>query len=61
MSFSFYEWLATSERKNNSQRVTKAHLDSPRVISGKAISDKWESEWALSDVFGNYFCDFPSA
>ena len=39
--FPFTSGLPRVKGKNNSQRVTKAHLDSPRVTSGEATSDKW--------------------
>ena len=48
--------------KNNSQQVMKAHLDSSRVTQVvKPQVTSGEPEWALSDEFGNYSCDFSSA
>ena len=45
--FSFTSGLPGVKGKNNSQRVTKAHLDSPRVTSGEATSDEWGIQMGL--------------
>ena len=45
--FPFTSGLPRVKGKNNSQRVTKAHLDSPRVTSGEATSDEWGIEMGL--------------
>ena len=45
--FPFTSGLPRVKGKNNSQRVTKAHLDSPRVTSGEATSDEWVIEMGL--------------
>ena len=45
--FPFTSGLPRVKGKNNSQRVTKAHLDSPRVTSGEATSDEWGIKMGL--------------
>jgi hypothetical protein len=45
--FSFTSGLPRVKGKNNSQRVTKAHLDSPRVTSCEATSDEWGIQMGL--------------
>ena len=63
-AFSFHEWLATSERKkiipNESQKPIWIHKSHESQVAKPQVTSD-ESKWALSDEFGNYFCDFSSA